>query len=142
MSKKAVCLLSGGLDSAVTVAMAKAQGFDLYAISFDYGQRHSIELSSAKKVAEAIGVKGHLTASVDLGAIGGSALTDNIAVPKGAPDQTPSSTKNPGDICPGAEHGLLVFGFGIRRNSGDGGYLYRGQRARLFWLPRLSPRIY
>ena len=100
MSKKAVCLLSGGLDSAVTAAMAKAQGFDIYAISFDYGQRHSIELSSAKKVAEAIGVKGHLTASVDLGAIGGSALTDNIAVPKGAPDQTPSSTKIPVTYVP------------------------------------------
>jgi len=58
--KKAVVLLSGGLDSATTLAMAKAEGYELYALSFDYGQRHAIELKSATRVAESLGVKKHL----------------------------------------------------------------------------------
>lgn len=79
---KAVVLLSGGVDSSTTLALAKEEGFACYAISFAYGQRHARELDSAKKVAVAIGVMGHLVLSLDLRAIGGSALTADIPVPK------------------------------------------------------------
>jgi 7-cyano-7-deazaguanine synthase len=82
MSKKAVVLVSGGLDSATTLALAKQQGFVCYAMSFDYGQRHACELASAKQVAQHIGVEAHKTIHLDLTQIGGSALTDqSIAVP-------------------------------------------------------------
>jgi len=78
----AVVLLSGGLDSATTAAIARQQGFSLYALSVDYGQRHRFELSAARRVAQALGVCGHVVLSVDLAQLGGSALTDAIAVPK------------------------------------------------------------
>lgn len=80
--KKAVLLLSGGLDSTTTLAMAKAEGYEIYALSFSYGQRHSIELELAKKIAEKYEVKEHKIAVIDLRLFGGSALTDNIEVPK------------------------------------------------------------
>ncbi len=79
----AVVLLSGGLDSAVTLAIAKEMGFAPYAISFRYGQRHEVELECARVVAERAGVIEHCVVDVDLGAIGGSALTSDLAVPKG-----------------------------------------------------------
>ncbi len=82
MLKKAVILLSGGLDSATILAIAKKQNFDCYALSFSYGQRHVIELESAKKVAQKMLVKEHKIANIDLGIFGNSALTDKIAVPK------------------------------------------------------------
>ncbi len=81
--KKAVILLSGGLDSATTLAIAKKDGDACHAISFNYGQRHFRELESAKKVATSLGVVEHLVLTLDLGLIGGSALTANIPVPKG-----------------------------------------------------------
>jgi 7-cyano-7-deazaguanine synthase len=81
--KRAVVLLSGGLDSATVLAIAKAEGYELYALSFSYGQRHAWELESAKRVAASIGVVQHRVAAIDLRAFGGSALTDDIAVPKG-----------------------------------------------------------
>jgi 7-cyano-7-deazaguanine synthase len=81
--KKAVILLSGGLDSATVLAIAKAEGYALYALSFSYGQRHAWELEAAKRVAAFIGVVQHRTATIDLRAFGGSALTADIAVPKG-----------------------------------------------------------
>ncbi len=80
---KAVILLSGGLDSATTLAMAMEQGFTCYTLSFNYGQRHAVELNAAKKVAQAMNVAGHKVIDLDLTQIGGSALTDmNIAVPE------------------------------------------------------------
>jgi 7-cyano-7-deazaguanine synthase len=80
--KKAVVLVSGGLDSATTLALAQEQGFSCYAISFDYGQRHRCELEAASKVAQAAGVVEHKVITLDLDNIGGSALTDtSIAVP-------------------------------------------------------------
>jgi 7-cyano-7-deazaguanine synthase len=79
----AVVLLSGGLDSATTLAVARAQGYRCHALSFDYGQRHLRELASARRVARALGVQEHLVLRLDLRAIGGSALTADIAVPKG-----------------------------------------------------------
>jgi 7-cyano-7-deazaguanine synthase len=81
----AVVLLSGGLDSATTAAIARQQGFAIYALSVDYGQRHRFELTAASRVAEALGVKRHVVLAVDLGQLGGSALTDAIAVPKDRP---------------------------------------------------------
>ncbi|KTT00622.1 7-cyano-7-deazaguanine synthase [Pseudomonas oryzihabitans] len=80
---KAVILLSGGLDSATVVAMAKAQGFACYTMSFDYGQRHRAELQAAVRVARQLGVIEHKVIGLDLNGIGGSALTDlDIAVPE------------------------------------------------------------
>jgi len=80
--KEAVVLLSGGLDSATTLAIAKSQGFACHALSFAYGQRHSRELESAKKVAASLGAVEHLILTLDLRPIGGSALTADIPVPK------------------------------------------------------------
>ena len=81
--KRAVVLLSGGLDSAVTLAIARAEGFELYALSFQYGQRHRIEIDSARRVAASLGARAHRVAQIDLRIFGGSALTDEIAVPQG-----------------------------------------------------------
>ena len=83
MNRKGVILLSGGLDSVTVGAIAKEQGYDLYAISFRYGQRHAVELEASKRVAEHLGVKEHRIADIDLRVFGGSALTDQIDVPKG-----------------------------------------------------------
>jgi 7-cyano-7-deazaguanine synthase len=80
---KAVVLLSGGLDSATAFAIATAAGYDGYALSFSYGQRHSWELQCARSVASALGAAEHRIASIDLRAFGGSALTADIGVPKG-----------------------------------------------------------
>ena len=81
-SKRAICLLSGGLDSATCLAIARKQGFECYCLSFDYGQRHAIELRAARRVAESLGAKEHRTAKIDLRIFGGSALTADISVPK------------------------------------------------------------
>lgn len=79
----AVVLLSGGLDSATALAMAQAQGFKPYALSFRYGQRHGVELDAAARIAQAMGVAEHVIADIDLRRFGGSALTADVAVPKG-----------------------------------------------------------
>ncbi|NOR51686.1 MAG: 7-cyano-7-deazaguanine synthase QueC [Gammaproteobacteria bacterium] len=85
--KKAVVLLSGGLDSATVLAMARADGFECYALSFDYGQRHRCELKAAHRVAESLGAKEHRLFDINLRQFGGSALTDDeIAVPDAAID--------------------------------------------------------
>jgi 7-cyano-7-deazaguanine synthase len=81
--KKAVVLLSGGLDSSTVLAIAKRQGFQTYALSFDYGQRHRWELEAAKRVAQSQGANEHTIATIDLRIFGGSALTADIDVPKG-----------------------------------------------------------
>ena len=80
---RAVVLLSGGLDSTTALAVAKAEGFAPPGISFRYGQRHAVELDSARRVAQALGVAGHVVVDIDLRAIGGSALTADLPVPKG-----------------------------------------------------------
>ncbi len=88
---KAVVLVSGGLDSATILAIAREQGFEPYAISFDYGQRHRFELEAARKVCAANGVTQHITMPLDLRAFGGSALTSDIAVPKDRSDEAMSA---------------------------------------------------
>ncbi len=82
---KAIVLLSGGLDSTTTLAIAKAEGFTPYALSFRYGQRHAAELTAAQRVATALGVAEHVIVDIDLRRFGGSALTADIPVPKGRP---------------------------------------------------------
>jgi 7-cyano-7-deazaguanine synthase len=80
--KRAVVLLSGGIDSTITLAIALAEGYDAYALSFDYGQRHKMETQAARRVADSLGAKEHRVATIDLRVFGGSALTDHIDVPK------------------------------------------------------------
>jgi 7-cyano-7-deazaguanine synthase len=91
MKKRAVILLSGGLDSATTLAICRRDGFETYALSFDYGQRHRQELNAARRVAEFLGAHEHRIATIDPRIFGGSALTDQIAVPK-------NRSTNGGDI--------------------------------------------
>lgn len=79
--KPAVVLLSGGLDSSTVLAIAQHEGFEPYALSFRYGQRHSVELDAAKRVAQAAGIARHVIADIDLRTFGGSALTDDLDVP-------------------------------------------------------------
>ena len=80
--KTAVCLVSGGLDSSTCLAIARSEGYECCALSFDYGQRHRVELEAASRVAKALGAARHVTIAVDLRAFGGSALTADIEVPK------------------------------------------------------------
>jgi 7-cyano-7-deazaguanine synthase len=90
--KKAVVLLSGGLDSTTTLAEAKAAGFEVYALTLDYGQRHIVEREAARRVAGALQVARHVELAIDLRAFGGSALTDAIEVPKDRPHEVMASS--------------------------------------------------
>lgn len=85
--KAAVCLLSGGLDSSTCLAYARREGYECYALSFDYGQRHGIELDAARRVAKALGATRHVVMPIDLRVFGGSALTGDIEVPKGRSEE-------------------------------------------------------
>src|SRR6185436_14087009 len=85
MSKRAVVLLSGGVDSTTALAIAVSEGYEIYAMSFLYGQRHEIELERAKEIARHFGARDHAIITVDMRKIGGSALTADIAVPKDRP---------------------------------------------------------
>lgn len=80
--RRAICLLSGGLDSATCLAIARAEGFECYCLSFDYGQRHRVELAAARRIAQQLAASEHRIATIDLRVFGGSALTDEIEVPK------------------------------------------------------------
>ncbi len=91
--RKAVVLLSGGLDSATVLAIARRDGYEPYALSFAYGQRQAVELLAAARVAQALGAKEHRTARIDLGAFGGSALTSALEVPK---DRSAAQLQNDG----------------------------------------------
>jgi 7-cyano-7-deazaguanine synthase len=110
--KKAVILLSGGLDSATCVAIARSQGFEVIALSFDYGQRHNAELAAARRVAAAFDVKDHRVLRLDLGTIGGSALTDtSIAVPTHKDGE--ESTGIPVTYVPARNTVFLSFALGL-----------------------------
>ena len=105
---KAICLLSGGLDSATCLAAARRDGFDCYALSFDYGQRHRVELESAKRLAAALGAADHRIAKIDLRAFGHSALTSEIAVPKGR-DEAAMNREIPVTYVPARNTIFLAF---------------------------------
>lgn len=108
MSKKAVVLLSGGLDSATCLAMAQAEGYECVALSFDYGQRHNAELAAAQRVVAALGVRDHRVMHLDMGVIGGSALTDSsIAVPE------TETTGIPITYVPARNTVFLAFALGL-----------------------------
>jgi len=106
--KPAVILLSGGIDSVTTLAVAKAEGYALYALSFDYGQRHRIELNSAKQCALAMGVKEHRIIKFDLREIGGSALTSDIEVPKRVTSNELRVTSKEKDLSLVTRHSSLI----------------------------------
>jgi len=108
---KAVVLLSGGLDSATVAAIAKQQGFSVHALSFDYGQRHRIELQCAGRIAAALGAQ-HSVVAFDLRQFGGSALTADIAVPKNRPEQQ-MSTGIPVTYVPARNTIFLSFALGM-----------------------------
>lgn len=108
--KKAVVLLSGGMDSTTVLYMAKSQDYEVYAISFDYGQRHYKELDCAKAVAERAGVKEHIIINTNMNAWGGSALTDaNISVPDSNPDNNMNKNKIPVTYVPARNMIFLSF---------------------------------
>ncbi|MHC4178584.1 MAG: 7-cyano-7-deazaguanine synthase QueC [Planctomycetota bacterium] len=109
--RAAVVLLSGGLDSATTAAIARDEGFALYALTVDYGQRHRFEIEAARRVAQAMGVRRHLVLSVDLAQFGGSALTDAIDVPK---DRRPDESQQeiPATYVPARNTVLLSLALG------------------------------
>lgn len=109
MPPLAVCLLSGGMDSAVTVAEARAAGFEPCALSFRYGQRHAVELDCARRVARELGVREHRIVDIDLRALGGSALTDAIDVPK---DRDPKGGGVPPTYVPARNSVFLSVALG------------------------------
>ena len=109
-SSRAVILLSGGLDSATVLAIARAEGLECHCLTVDYGQRHRIELEAARRVAEATGAASHRVITLDLRAIGGSALTDNIDVPK---DQDPESHEVPITYVPARNTVMLSLLLGL-----------------------------
>lgn len=106
---KAVCLLSGGLDSATSMAVARRDGFECYALSFDYGQRHSVELAAAVRVAKSLGAIGHVVIPINLRTFGHSALTADIAVPKGRGEAEMASGEIPITYVPARNTIFLSF---------------------------------
>jgi 7-cyano-7-deazaguanine synthase len=117
--KAAVVLLSGGLDSATTAAIARSEGFDLSALSVDYGQRHRFELKAARRVARALDVKRHAVLGVDLRQLGGSALTAAIEVPKGR-SVADMQAEIPVTYVPARNTVFLALALGFAEVSGAG----------------------
>src|SRR3954463_14184709 len=115
--RTAVLLLSGGMDSATTGAIARDQGFDLVAVSFRYGQRHAVELDAARKVARLLEVSRHLILDIDLRGIGGSALTDNLPVPKDTPLEA-IGQRIPSTYVPARNTIFLSFSLGVAEVAG------------------------
>ncbi len=109
--KRAVVLLSGGIDPATTLALAIREGFETHALSFDYGQRHRIELEAARRVAEQLGAAEQLVMKIDLRALGGSALTGDIDVPKGR-DPARMAAEIPVTYVPARNTVFLSFALG------------------------------
>jgi 7-cyano-7-deazaguanine synthase len=113
----AVVLLSGGMDSATAAAVALEQGFEVYALSFRYGQRHAAELDAAKRVAERLGLRRHVVLDIDLRAFGGSALTGDLEVPKDTPLERIGATI-PATYVPARNTIFLSFALGWAESLG------------------------
>jgi len=109
MSKRAVILASGGLDSTTIMAIVRHERYDIYALSFDYGQRHKIELTAAQKVAKYFGAKKHLILHIELDTIGGSALTEDIPLPQGRKLKEISSSGVPITYVPARNTIFLAY---------------------------------
>jgi 7-cyano-7-deazaguanine synthase len=118
MSERAVVLLSGGLDSATCLAWARAQGFACSTLAFDYGQRHLVELDAAARVAAALGSADHRVVRIDLSALGGSALTADIAVPKGRDEAAMSDGTIPITYVPARNTVFLAVALGWAETLG------------------------
>ena len=116
-NKKAIVLSSGGIDSTTAMAMAKNNGNDIYSLSFRYGQRHSAELDCSKKVARAFGAKAHKIIDIDLRQFGGSALTDDIEVPKHETVQELDSSDIPITYVPARNTIFPVLCHGLGRGA-------------------------
>lgn len=108
-SKRAICLLSGGLDSATCLAIALRDGYECFCLSFDYGQRHRSELDAAANIAKHLGAAEHRTAVIDLRAFGGSALTSDLAVPKDRSELDMEAAKIPVTYVPARNTIFLSF---------------------------------
>ena len=119
MTRAAVVLVSGGLDSATTLAIARSEQFDCYALSFDYGQRHRFELDAARQVCRSQGVHEHIVLPIDLRAFGGSALTADIDVPKDREDAD-MSTGIPVTYVPARNTVFLALALGWAESLGAG----------------------
>jgi len=115
--KQAVVLLSGGIDSTTTMAIAKSEGFQICALSFDYGQRHRVELDAAQKIAKYFEVERHLTIEIPLRKIGGSALTSDLEVPKGTVIEQ-IGAKIPITYVPARNTIFLAFALGLAEVTG------------------------
>jgi 7-cyano-7-deazaguanine synthase len=118
VSRRAVVLLSGGLDSATCLAWARDRGFDCATLSFDYGQRHRVELASAARVAAVLGSRDHRVVRVDLAAIGGSALTADIPVPRGR-DEAAMAADIPVTYVPARNTVFLAIALGLAESLGS-----------------------
>lgn len=117
MQKSAVVLLSGGIDSTTALAIAQRDGYNVHAMSFDYGQRHRYELRASSAIAERMGVRRHIVVSFDMRAIGGSALTDDIVVPKDR-DEAVMGADIPVTYVPARNTVFLAFALGWAETIG------------------------
>jgi len=118
MPARAVVLLSGGMDSAVAAAEAKAAGFEVHALTVSYGQRHAVEVEAARRVGASLGVAGHRTLSVDLASFGGSALTDrSVPIPKGR-DPADMASAIPATYVPARNTVLLSLALSLAESIG------------------------
>ena len=137
-NKRAVVLLSGGLDSSTCLAIAREEGFDCYALSVEYGQRHAAELTSSRRVATALGAIEHRLARVDLGQFGGSALTDaGIAVPIGGVE----SGAIPVTYVPARNTVMLSLSLAWAEVLGAGDIFIGGECGRLSGYPDCRPEF-
>ncbi|HAI12198.1 MAG TPA: 7-cyano-7-deazaguanine synthase QueC [Phycisphaerales bacterium] len=119
-SRSAIVLLSGGLDSATTLAIAVNQGFTCHALSFDYGQRHDVELECAKRIADQLGAASHQTISLNLRDFGGSALTDDIDVPKNRDESQMVEDEIPVTYVPARNTIFLSYALALGEIKGCG----------------------
>ena len=137
-SSKAVVLLSGGLDSYTAAALAREAGFDIYALTVKYGQRHGHEILASRKVAESLGVKAHR----EIGGRSGDARRIGAARRRRSAEGRTGSRCHPVDVCARAQHGDAVARAGMGGSARRVRHLHRRQCARLFGISRLPARVH